>query len=400
MNRLDGYVLTKLSGETYLLPYGQNIAAFKRGLKLNETGAIICRALLEGKTKEELPFLLAIHYEADETELPALKEDVDRFLEQLQRLGIFGDPSPRLCIPTEHIRCLQIGTILMQLNMNEELIPEEFLPFAVDSRVTGDRQCEKTGAKPYQESPVQPDLTVSLRFGQPRPHPVGTVLIHSDELLIIDMKDRYHLVFLSSPDLIACQLDKTGRSACFYCRDRDSETLKEELFHGIRFAFLYTARQHDLYAIHSASVLYKEKAWLFSAPSGTGKSTHVKLWQELYDTLTLNGDLNLLGIKDGTPVVYGLPWCGTSGIFTHQTYPLGGVIFLRQSSEDTVQPLTPDACALMLSQRLISPAWTDEMLLSALDFCTRIQPQITCFELHCTPAPSAATVCKAAIDRL
>ena len=127
MNRLDGYVLTKLSGETYLLPYGQNIAAFKRGLKLNETGAIICRALLEGKTKEELPFLLAIHYEADETELPALKEDVDRFLEQLQRLGIFGDPSPRLHIPSETFQRFRIGTVILQLNIDEDLIAESIL---------------------------------------------------------------------------------------------------------------------------------------------------------------------------------------------------------------------------------------------------------------------------------
>ena len=148
MNRLDGYVLTKLSGETYLLPYGQNIAAFRRGLKLNETGAIICQALLEGKTKEELPALLAAHFEAEETDTPLICADIDRFLAQLQALGILDNPLPGLYVPTEHIQCVQIGTMLMQLNMNEELIPEEFLPFTVDARVTGDRQCERSVAKP------------------------------------------------------------------------------------------------------------------------------------------------------------------------------------------------------------------------------------------------------------
>lgn len=402
MNRLNGYVLTELFGSSYLLPYGQNIAAFKHGLRLNETGTLICRALLEGKTKEELPSLLAAHFEAEETELPALKEDVDRFLEQLQRLGIFGDPSPRLHIPSETFQRFRIGTVILQLNIDKDLISDGFLPFALGTYTQPNTHttCDTIRQPNAAETGDTPsaDLSISVRFGQPPKRPVGEVLVYSEELLIIEAADCYNLVFLSSPDLIACQIDKNGQHACFYCRDRASATLREELFHGIRFAFLYTARQRGLYAIHSASILYKEKAWLFSAPSGTGKSTHAKLWQELYDAPPLNGDLNLIGIADGKPVVYGLPWCGTSGIFTTETYPLGGVIFLRQDKMNTVQALTPDTCALMLSQRIISPTWTKEMLLSVLTFCEQATPLITCFELRCTPQAEAASVCRAAID--
>lgn len=398
MNHLDGYVLTELFGESYLLPYGQNIAAFKHGLKLNETGTLMCRALLEGKTKEELPSLLAAHFEAEESELPILIEDVDRFIEQIRRLGILGDPSPCLYVPTEHFQRFRIGTILMQLNINEDLIADEFLPFQVPPIDMDGSHNENADPHTCIAASSADDLIISLRFGEPHPRPTGTLLIHSEELMIVETEEHYHLIFLSSPDLIACQIDKKGRFACFYCRDRASKTLKEELFHGMRFAFLYTARQHGLYAIHSASILYREKAWLFSAPSGTGKSTHAKLWQDLYDTPMLNGDLNLIGMKDGRPVVYGLPWCGTSGIFTTETYPLGGVIFLRQSDQNNIRSLTPDARSLMLSQRLISPTWTKEMLLSALTFCEQTAPLITCFELRCTPQPEAANVCRAAID--
>lgn len=380
MTNLDGYVLTELSGQTYLLPYGQNIAAFQHGLKLNETGRIICQALQEGKTKDELPDLLGAHFEADAHEMPMLRADIDRFFDQLRALGILEQPSPCLCFPTKTFRLFQIGTVILQLNLEDDLIPEEFLPFEVSTRNVTD------------------DLTISVRFDQPAKRPVGKVLIHSEELLITEASDCYSLIFLSSPDLIACHIDKEAHFACFYCRDNASATLREELFHGIRFAYLLTAAKHGLYAIHSASILYREKAWLFSAPSGTGKSTHAQLWQNLFDVLPLNGDLNLLGVRDGRPVIYGLPWCGTSGIFTTKTQPLGGVVFLRRSDHDCIKKLTQDEYSLMLSQRLISPTWTKEMLLSALTFCEQLEPLITCFELHCTAGQDAAHVCRAAID--
>ena len=404
MTSLDGYVLSELSGQPYLLPYGQNIAAFQRGLKLNEAGALICRALMEGKTKEELPAILSAHFAADEQELPLLREDIDHFLNQLRALGITVKPSPQLCFPTDTVYRYRIGTLTLQLNIEKELISDNFYPFRIGTGSPEDSNCDasykhQAWIPASQASGLAPaDLTVSVHFGQPIRRPVGKVLIHSADLLIIDADSCYSLVFLSSPDIITCQMDKAVHFAAFYCRERTSQTLCEELFHGIRFAYLMAARQHSLYAVHSASILYKEKAWLFSAPSGTGKSTHAKLWQDLYGTPALNGDLNLLGMKDGRPVVYGLPWCGTSDIFTSKTYPLGGVIFLQQNPADLVKTLSLDERSLMLSQRLISPTWTKEMLLSSLAFCEQLVPLITCFTLCCTARPTAANVCRAAID--
>lgn len=403
MTNLDGYLLTELSGQTYLLPYGQNIATYRHGLKLNETGKLICRALQEGMSKEELPSLLATHFEADAHELPLLQADIDSFFRQLGALGIIDRPSPCLCFSTETFQRFRIGTVIMQLNLEDQLIPEEFFPFAISTpnTVTGSGdtiQANIGHASGEVHTMPSADLTVSVRFCQPTGRPVGKVLIYSEELLIVEAADCYSLIFLSSPDLISCQIDKEAHFACFYCHDRDSATFREELFHGIRFAWLLAAGQHGLYAIHSASILYKENAWLFSAPSGTGKSTHARLWQDLYSAPPLNGDLNLLGIRDGKPVVYGLPWCGTSGISTTATHPLGGVIFLQQSDRNYTEALTPDRRSLMLSQRLISPTWTQELLQASLAFCGRMEPLITVFQLHCTAQPEAAEVCRASID--
>lgn len=385
MTIYDGYVLTEIAGQTYLLPYGQKIASFQRGLQLNETGAFLWRALSSGKTKEELPALLATHVGAHVHDLPGLEDDIGQFLQQLATLGILAQPRACVHVPSDTVHRFLIGTVLMQLNMDESLIAEEFLPF------------KSTHTDTLSGEPA-PDLTISIQFGLPFCRPVGNVLVHSEDLLIIEAEDCYSLLFLTSPDLVACHIDKEAHFACFYCRSADSKTLREELFHGIRFAFLLRAMDQGLFAVHSASILYQNKAWLFSAPSGTGKSTHATYWQKLCGAVPLNGDLNLLGMKNGVPMAYGLPWCGTSGIFAKETYPLGGIVFLQQGKRDQVIPLSPDRRRLMLSQRMISPTWTKDMLLACLDFCAQADEHILCFLLHCTPTVHAAETCRAAID--
>ena len=54
----------------------------------------------------------------------------------------------------------------------------------------------------------------------------------------------------------------------------------------------------------------------------------------------LNGDLNLLGLENGIPILYGIPWCGTSGISSTKRVPLGGIFFLKQAARDKIEFLS------------------------------------------------------------
>ena len=71
----------------------------------------------------------------------------------------------------------------------------------------------------------------------------------------------------------------------------------------------------------------------------------------------LDGDLNLLAFEDGKPVVKGIPWCGTSGIFTTETYPLGGIILLARDKTNHVEELSYQHQVLGIQMRFISPKW-------------------------------------------
>lgn len=190
----------------------------------------------------------------------------------------------------------------------------------------------------------------------------------------------------------------------------------EELFHAIRHFFLFFAQRQGFFAIHSASILYRDQVWIFSGHSGMGKSTHTNLWKEQFGTEIINGDLNLIGWNigkqdssgqnvnklgsKGHPIVYGMPWCGTSGIASTKSYPLGGIVLLGRSDNDHFELLTNDQKIVRVMQRMISPVWKEEMLNQNLTCAEKLAKQIPIFYFLCTKEPSAAGRMKDAIDQI
>lgn len=376
----DRYIKATLAGIPYLLPYGQLIADPAPATRLNDSGALLWDGILEGDSREELLALLADRYHATENERAALVEDVDQYLHSLCRMGILladapesrGDDTPPLFY--------RIGPLVFSYRGPSLLYDRFFSGFSC-------------GEADF-------DQEVRIVTGKPASIPYGTVLIHTEELTICDSGSSYCFFFAAPWGIREMHVKKDGSLAVLYrMPDPDDEHI-EDLFHALRFAFLILAQQRDLYVLHSASFLYRGRAFLVSGSSGTGKSTHSALWHDLYQTPLLNGDLNLLGIKDNLPYAYGLPWCGTSGICTPKDYPLGGIIFLKQAAIDQVQSLQPDEKVLHILQRMISPAWTKELLLRNLHFSEALAPLIFSCRLYCTKEPSAAKTLKSAIDAL
>ena len=195
--------------------------------------------------------------------------------------------------------------------------------------------------------------------------------------------------------------NRTADSLNYSAFEKENETEPEEertpadaVFHMIRHVFMICAEKRDMYIIHSASILHNGRAWLFSALSGTGKSTHTNIWHKLYGTPYLDGDLNLLAFEGGQPVVMGIPWCGTSGIYTTETWPLGGIILLARNPKNYVEELPLGAKVLGISMRFISPKWDEEMLKGVLDFSERIAESAKIARLHCNMEDEAAEVCR------
>ncbi|WP_418792216.1 hypothetical protein [Phosphitispora sp. TUW77] len=172
------------------------------------------------------------------------------------------------------------------------------------------------------------------------------------------------------------------------------QTVKEGIFVSLREAVIGRLAQKNGLIIHSSTILWQGRAIMFSAPSGTGKSTHAHLWQQLYNTPILDGDAAACRIIDGSPIVYGLPWCGTSGEFINQSAPLGAIVFLQQSKENSIVRLDFRESVLRLAARCFLLPWSNELMNQYLDTVQEITAETECFLLNCLPDFEAVELVK------
>lgn len=445
IKRQEGYCLKEIAGVHYLLPYGQKVADQRKGIVLNETGVFLWNELKTSMTDDALAEKLVHHYSADgevanenQGEIQdqmqdqiqdQIRQDVKQFVQELLSLGILQeclrpccaeDADGVTCVyPTKEpfVECLEIAGMRIALYGSRELISSQFDAFLKDcSSAQGKSKSElqtESNIKMQIKMPVQMQIEILQRTTSF--HPNGKTLIRNEELVVCENEQGYIILFPSMNQIREAHMTRDGRFAQIYVKGVDKEKTKEELFHAIRHFFLFFAQRQGFFAIHSASILYRDQVWLFSGHSGTGKSTHTNLWKEQFGTEIINGDLNLIGWSNGEqtnigqsvdkpgskghPIVYGMPWCGTSGIASTKSYPLGGIILLGRSDNDHFESLTNDQKIVRVMQRMISPVWTEDMLETNLKCAAKLAKEVPIYYLLCTKEPSAAYVMKARIDK-
>lgn len=158
------------------------------------------------------------------------------------------------------------------------------------------------------------------------------------------------------------------------------------------------SEKHGL-MIHSSSIIWRNKGILFSAPSGTGKSTHAHLWMEYLGTPILDGDANVCRLIDGIPTVYGLPWCGTSNEFRNESVPLEAIVFLQQSDKNSIEKLGYFEALLRLTARSFMTPWNEAMMDRFLNNAQEIAARTDCYLLSCRPDVGAVELVRKCLEK-
>ncbi len=152
--------------------------------------------------------------------------------------------------------------------------------------------------------------------------------------------------------------------------------------------------------LHASAVVLDGYAYLFSAPCGTGKSTHTAQWLAAFGdrALILNDDKPALRREDGLWYAYGTPWSGKTSQNRNLRVRLGGVCVLRRGEEDVIEPFSGQPAVFALLEQTARPA-AAEARLQLLTLLGQLMTEVPVWQLRCTPTPAAARVSHAAMSQ-
>lgn len=150
----------------------------------------------------------------------------------------------------------------------------------------------------------------------------------------------------------------------------------------------------DCLLLHAALIRWRGQGILFSAPSGTGKSTQAGLWKKYEGADILNGDRAAVRKVGGRWTAYGLPYAGSSGIYRNESAPVATVVILSQGQENRIRRLEPLEIIRYLYPETTVHFWETAFVERTLTLLTKLAGEMTCFFLECRPDREAVDVLK------
>lgn len=167
---------------------------------------------------------------------------------------------------------------------------------------------------------------------------------------------------------------------------------------AIQRAFGEYLFRRDILLLHGSAIALDGKGYLFVAHSGTGKSTHTRLWRQVFGSraIMVNDDKPFISLETDGIFLHGSPWSGKHGLDANISVPLAGICLLNRGAENRIEAIGPEAALPMLRKQAFQPA--EAALLPRFDALTEaLARQIPLWTLSCTRDPEAAQIAAAAM---
>lgn len=150
--------------------------------------------------------------------------------------------------------------------------------------------------------------------------------------------------------------------------------------------------KQGILTLHCALVEYNGMSIAICAPSGTGKTTHARLWRDHKNALILNGDRALCRRKEGCWIAYGSSWSGTSGEQINRHAPLKALVILERAEENFVIRLKSTELFAGVFPHILYPSWDKKMLELAMDQLENLLLSVPVYRIKCRPETEAVDI--------
>lgn len=147
------------------------------------------------------------------------------------------------------------------------------------------------------------------------------------------------------------------------------------------------------FLMHCAVIEYEGEGYAFAAQSGTGKSTHIALWQKKFGegVRIINGDKPIMRFSGERLLAYGTPWCGKERFGENTSVPIKGICFIERATENTIRRIGASEALTRIFHQILTPD-TAEGIDALFPLLDRVLCEIPCYVLGCNISEEAAAV--------
>ena len=160
---------------------------------------------------------------------------------------------------------------------------------------------------------------------------------------------------------------------------------------AIQRAFAEFLFDYDILLFHGSAIAVDGEGYLFTAHSGTGKSTHTRLWKQVYGerAVMVNDDKPFLELTEQGVILHGSPWSGKHGLDANLSVPLQGLCRLERGAENHIVSASAEELLPMLRKQAYQPL-DEEKSSRFLDLTLRLSRQVSLWQMACNKNPDAA----------
>lgn len=198
--------------------------------------------------------------------------------------------------------------------------------------------------------------------------------------------------------LLSCKVSPDGKSASIDIIDLTDTivefNLGEYMITAIGLVFIKLILKYNGFVIHGSSISYNNDGIIFSAKSGTGKSTQTKLWMDnLDDVILVNDDTPAVTFEDEDVYLNGTPFAGTTGLNKNVKVPLKAVVFIERADKPYIERLSfKDAIPRFMDE--MKKSLVSDNISLCVDYAAKLMEKVPVYLLHCNMEKESVEVLK------
>lgn len=167
-----------------------------------------------------------------------------------------------------------------------------------------------------------------------------------------------------------------------------------QINNALMLAYAYRANAKEGLMVHASVIVNKGKGYIFLGRSGTGKSTHARLWlKHIEGSRLLNDDNPVVYMKEGRAYVSGTPWSGKTPCYINEEYPLAGIVRLSQAPHNQIRRFNGLQAYAAFLPSCSCMVWNKAESRRTGGIVEKMIMQVPLWHLECLPDEDAARIC-------